>query len=110
MVADPGLPAINPALKGGWIKKAALPYSGNPATWSHLVFSWLIIAPRRDYYQFHLMAYNDELVKSHFSLPWWEGTKGRGKITGRRCYLFHPHPNHPPSRGREFWTFYETII
>jgi hypothetical protein len=24
----------------------------------------------------------DELAKSHFPLPWWEGIKGRGKITG----------------------------
>jgi hypothetical protein len=47
----------------------------------------------------------DELVESHFPLIWWEGIKGRGKITGWRCKLFHPHPNPPPSRGREFWTF-----
>ena len=25
----------------------------------------------------------DELVKSHFPLPWWEGIKERGKITHR---------------------------
>jgi hypothetical protein len=24
----------------------------------------------------------NELVKSHFPLLWWEGIKGRGKITG----------------------------
>jgi ribosomal protein L34 len=26
----------------------------------------------------------DDLVKSLFPLPWWEGIKGRGKITYRR--------------------------
>jgi len=31
-----------------------------------------------------------------FPLPWWEGVRGRGKMS---C---HPHPNPPPSRGREF--------
>jgi hypothetical protein len=51
----------------------------------------------------------DELAKNHFPLPWWEGIKGRGKITGRRYYFYHPRPDPPPSRGRKFLTFYETI-
>jgi hypothetical protein len=27
----------------------------------------------------------DELVKSQFPLPWWEGIKGRGKIIVGKC-------------------------
>jgi hypothetical protein len=30
-------------------------------------------------------GYLDELVKSIFPLPWWEGIKGRGNITGGIC-------------------------
>ena len=51
-------------------------------------------------------ARHEDLVKSLFPLPWWEG--GVGAV--RQPPLpHHPHPNPPPSRGREFWTFYETI-
>ena len=51
----------------------------------------------------------DGLVKSRFSLPWWEGIKGRGGITFSNTVTYHPHPNPPPSRGRRFRTFYEII-
>ena len=52
----------------------------------------------------------DGFVKSRFSLPWWEGIKGRGKITFMNTVTYHPHPNPPPSRGRRFRTFYEFFM
>jgi len=35
-----------------------------------------------------------------FPLPWWEGVRRRG-IRARYNKNIHPHPNPPPSRGRE---------
>ncbi|MDO8723545.1 MAG: hypothetical protein Q7J31_15155, partial [Syntrophales bacterium] len=56
----------------------------------------------------------------YFSPTCWgrqEGVKGRWKITFRNTATYHPHPrigygagsNPPPSRGRRYWTFYETV-
>jgi len=40
-------------------------------------------------------------------LPSREGVGGRGNVftTQWNSSLFHPHPNPPPSRGREFGAF-----
>ena len=54
----------------------------------------------------------DALEKSQFSPPLAGGDEGEGKITYMESTAYHPypHPNPPPSRGREFRTFYELVI
>ncbi|MBW6486604.1 MAG: hypothetical protein K0B01_10705 [Syntrophobacterales bacterium] len=51
----------------------------------------------------------DELVKSQFSPPLAGGDEGEGKRTDGNTVAYHPHPNPPPSRGREVGTFYEAV-
>ena len=51
----------------------------------------------------------DGLVKSKFPLPLAGGNKREGGIIFMNTVSYRPHPNPPPSRGREFWTFDEGI-
>jgi len=51
----------------------------------------------------------DGLVKSPFSPPPAGGDEGEGKKTLLNPATYHPHPNPPPSRGREFLTFDEVV-
>jgi hypothetical protein len=51
----------------------------------------------------------DELVKSQFSPPLAGGDEGEGERTVGNTVAYHPHPNPPPSRGREVGTFDESI-
>jgi hypothetical protein len=52
---------------------------------------------------------HDELVKSQFSPPLAGGDEGDGERTDGNTVTYHPHPNPPPSRGREVETFDESI-
>ena len=52
----------------------------------------------------------DDLVKSSFSSSLAGGDEGEGEKRRLNPVIYHPHPNPPPSRGREFLTFYEIII
>jgi hypothetical protein len=51
----------------------------------------------------------DAPVKSELSPPpGGRGLRGGG-ITYGNADIYHPHPNPPPSREREFQTFYEFV-
>jgi hypothetical protein len=52
----------------------------------------------------------DGLVKSPFPPPLAGGDEGEGENTLLNPAIYHPHPNPPPSRGREFSTFYKGVI
>jgi len=57
-----------------------------------------------------MRANHDGLVKSHFSLPWREGIKGRGEITFRNTALITLTLNLPRQGGGDFGLFTRSSI
>jgi hypothetical protein len=54
-------------------------------------------------------AKSDDFGKSKFSPPQAGGDEGEGEITRQYTAAYHPHPDPPPLRGREFVAFYEGV-
>jgi hypothetical protein len=66
--AVPALPAVNPSLKGGGYKSRVASFR-DPG---HLMFSWLTIAPRRDYNQVfyvHMINKMSRIILAVWKLP-----------------------------------------